>query len=83
MSAAVYEIRILLSGYLGCKNETDTSIRLAAHLSYALHNEAKNVLEGRDEFDMKAAVKKLKAAERIVGSQYSDEFGYLGIRYGL
>ena len=80
MAAGIYEIRTLLSSYLGSQNDADTVVRLAAHLSYALHNEALNILEGDGTFDIKAALEKIKAAEKVVDSQYADNFGILGVR---
>ena len=50
LAQAIYEIRLLLSGYLGSQNKGDTSVREAAHLAYALHNEALAVIEGKDFF---------------------------------
>jgi hypothetical protein len=40
----------LLSGYLGTQSSGDISVRQAAHLAYALHNEALAILE-RGIFD--------------------------------
>ena len=79
MAAAVYEIRILLSGYLGSNNEADTAVRLAAHLAYALHNEALTILEDNGDFDLGAALAKIKTAEKIVGLHYSNTFDTLGM----
>ncbi len=80
LAAAVYEMRLLLSSYLGSENEGDTCVRLAAHLSYALHNDALQVLEGDGSFDVEAAVKRLQAGAKVVGSQYADNHGRLGVR---
>lgn len=46
VALALYQIRILLSDYLGSQNEGDIVVRQAAHLAYALHNEALAVVEG-------------------------------------
>ncbi len=51
MAAAVYEIRCLLSGHLGSTCDSDPDVRLAAHLSYALHNQSLEVIEGDGTFD--------------------------------
>ena len=47
LAADLYEIRTLLSPHLGSESKADAKVRLAAHLSYVLHNEAKSILEGR------------------------------------
>ena len=38
LAQAVYEIRLLLAGYLGSQSTADNAVRQAAHLAYALHN---------------------------------------------
>ena len=44
VALALYQIRILLSGYLGTSSKGDISVRQAAHLAYASHNEALAIL---------------------------------------
>ena len=39
IALALFEIRMLLASKLGSVNEADMSTHIAAHLSYALHNE--------------------------------------------
>jgi hypothetical protein len=46
VALALYQVRVLLSGYLGSQATGDISVRQAAHLAYALHNEALAILEG-------------------------------------
>jgi hypothetical protein len=65
IASALYEIRILLSGYLGSDSEGDASVREAAHLAYALHNDAASVMEGGD-FDLQAALERIKAIKCIM-----------------
>ncbi len=65
LAAALYEVRLLLGAYLGSNNEADESIREAAHLSYALHNEAEAVSRGGD-FDLDAAIRRVEAIEKIL-----------------
>ncbi len=78
MSAAIFEIRELLSHILGSGTSThDDAVRLAAHLSYALHNEALAVLEGKPMFDIESAREKVSIAQNIVSSNFSDEFNIL------
>ena len=48
LAHAVYEMRLLLSGYLGSMNDGPLAARVSAHLSYALHNIALDVIEERE-----------------------------------
>lgn len=73
LAQAIYEIRLLLGPYLGSNNDADMAVRLAAHLSYALHNEALAHLEGQ-EFDVEEALTKIKAIDEIVKGDYSEYF---------
>ncbi len=82
LAAAIYEIRELLPNYLGSENDADDSVRLAAHLAYALHNDALAILEGGGAFDVRAAKARIKQAEIVVGGEYADGFGVFGIRDG-
>ncbi len=79
MAAAIYEIRLLLAEYLGSHSEADTAVRLAAHLAYALHNEALHILEGDKDFNLDDTLANIKTAEKIVGSKYADPFSALRI----
>jgi hypothetical protein len=65
---ALYEIRVLLSSYLGSENNAATDVRVAAHLAYALHNEALALAAGTG-FDVNAALRNVAAIDRIVGSE--------------
>jgi hypothetical protein len=73
LAQAVYEIRLLLGGYLDAGGEVDPAVRQAAHLAYALHNEALAVLSG-DTFDIPAAMSRLDAVDKMLGSQFRDVF---------
>jgi hypothetical protein len=64
---ALYEIRLLLNRYIGSVNDASTEVRFAAHLSYALHNEALALAAGID-FDVNAALKKVAAIDDILGT---------------
>ncbi len=77
MAAALFEIRVLLSNYLGSENDGDTSVRLAAHLAYALHNEAEDIIKENGYFDLKTALEKIKTVEKLVGSNFGNGFGIL------
>ena len=73
LAHALYEIRVLLAGYLGSTNEGDPVVRRAAHLAYALHNEALAVMEGRS-FSIEGAIAKLAAVDSIFGERYAERF---------
>jgi hypothetical protein len=62
---ALHEIRVLLSPYIGSENDAQLDVRMAAHLAYALHNEALALVEGRG-FDVNAALKKVAAIDSIL-----------------
>ena len=71
LASALYEIRLLLGSYLGSGIEVDQEIREAAHLSYALHNEADAIARGGD-FDFGSAIRRVEAIETILpGSSVS------------
>jgi hypothetical protein len=65
LAYAIQEIRVLLSPYLGSENNAPLDVRTAAHLAYALHNEAIAIYEGR-AFDTELALKKVEAIDRIL-----------------
>jgi hypothetical protein len=73
LAQAIYEIRLLLSGYLGSQNKGDAAVREAAHLAYALHNEALAVIEGKD-FDSDQAVSKIGAVDKMFNENFSPRF---------
>lgn len=64
---ALYEIRLLLSSYLGSENDAPPGVRFAAHLAYALRNEASALAAGTG-FDVTAALRKVAAIDGTVGS---------------
>jgi hypothetical protein len=76
LARALYEVRVLLSGYLGSQTAADINVRQAAHLAYALHNEALAVVEDRP-FDPIAAVRQLTAVDAMLGSEFTAIFGAL------
>lgn len=78
MAAAVYEIRLLLANYLGSECDADPEVRLAAHLSYALHNAALAIMNGSTEIDVNEIKSRIVTARKIVGVKYSDNGGHLG-----
>lgn len=64
---ALYETRLLLASYLGDETEAPADVRFAAHLAYALHNEASALAAGND-FDVSSALQKVGAIDRILGT---------------
>ncbi len=77
LAAAIYELRLLLSDHIGSQSESDPNLRLAAHLAYALHNEALAVMESDGKFDIDATRERIRVAESIVGSKFADNGGHL------
>ncbi len=73
LAHALFEIRVLLAGYLGSTNDSDPAVRRAAHLAYALHNEALAVTEGRS-FSIDDALPKLAAVDAMFGERYAERF---------
>jgi hypothetical protein len=66
LAAALHHIRILLADCLGSVNDAPLKTRIAAHLAYALHNEAETVLEGRP-INLKAALARIAAMDSVLG----------------
>ncbi len=73
LAQAVFEIRVLLADYLASGNTGYLPVRQAAHLAYALHNEALAVLEGRD-FNVAEAISGLGFADRVLGAGFAERF---------
>lgn len=76
-AATIFEIRTLLSRYIGANNEQDVDVRLAAHLAYALHNEALAVLEENEQLDLNVARSKIRQAQELIGATYHDSFNII------
>ena len=70
LAFAVYELRLLLAGHLGNDAATDPSVRAAAHLAYALHNQALAVLEGK-RFNASEAEAAIAAVDRLCGENFA------------
>ena len=69
LAFAVYELRLLLAGHLGSDVNGEPSVRAAAHLAYALHNQALAVLEGRS-FDPAEAVEAIARVDKVLGENF-------------
>jgi len=76
LAQAIYEIRLLLSGYLGSEAEGDMAVREAAHLAYALHNEALAVLDGKS-FSEKQAISKIGVVDAMFNESFLPRFSGL------
>ncbi|WP_172202687.1 hypothetical protein [Niveibacterium sp. COAC-50] len=72
LALAIQEIRVLLAGHLGSKPSAEISVRAAAHLAYALHNEAQAVIDG-GSYSVEQALHKIAAAELMLNTSYSDQ----------
>jgi hypothetical protein len=73
LAHALYEIRLLLPAYLGSQNTADIAARKAAHLAYALHNDALAIIEGKT-FDAQAALERVRAVDRMFGENFAERF---------
>lgn len=69
LAFAVYELRLLLAGHLGSNADGDPSVRTAAHLAHALHNQALAVLEGRS-FNSDEAVEAIARVDQMFGENF-------------
>lgn len=65
LAFALEEIRNLLAEHLGCDAASDLSVRIAAHIAYALHNEAAAVIEGYS-FSIEKAIDKIQAIDALL-----------------
>ena len=75
LAQAVYELRLLLSGNLGSPAPDSSAEKIAAHLSYALHNEALAVLENKEEkFVVEKSLKTLQHLDKLFGDQKNSPF---------
>ncbi|WP_349745318.1 hypothetical protein [Roseateles cavernae] len=70
LAFAVYELRLLLAGHLGSNATADPALRAAAHLAYALHNQALAILEGRT-FSTAEAAAAIASVDRLCGESFS------------
>ncbi|WP_239688159.1 hypothetical protein [Pseudomonas asplenii] len=73
LALALLEIRGLLADYLGSDVDAPMNVRVAAHLAYALHNEAEAAFNGVD-FQTEAARLKIAAIDQILGVADSAAF---------
>lgn len=69
LAFAVYEIRQLLAHHLGSDETPDPAVKAAAHLAYALHNQADAILQGRT-FDPQQAIESLSAVDLMLATNF-------------
>lgn len=67
LAFAITEIGQRLVGYLGSQSTADLSVRIAAHLAYALHNQAYAVLEGKP-FETQQALRAFGVVDSMLGT---------------
>ncbi|MDU8647318.1 MULTISPECIES: hypothetical protein [Pseudomonas syringae group] len=66
LALTLLEIKTLLADYLGRDVDAPMSVRVAAHMAYALHNEAEAVYSNAD-FEIADASLKIYAIDQILG----------------
>ena len=66
----LYESRLLLAGHLGSDAPGDVAVRNAAHLTYALHNQALAVLDGQS-FNMEEAQRAIAKVDEMFATDLS------------
>lgn len=66
LALALLEIRTLLADYLGSDVDAPMSVRIAAHMAYALHNEAEAAYSNAD-FQLDHAARKIAVIDEILG----------------
>ncbi|GFM82597.1 hypothetical protein PSCICN_32890 [Pseudomonas cichorii] len=66
LALALLEIRGGLADYLGSDVDAPISVRVAAHIAYALHNEAEAAYNNAD-FQIEHASLKITAIDQILG----------------
>ncbi|WP_057634235.1 hypothetical protein [Stenotrophomonas humi] len=69
LAFAIYEIRLLLAHHLGSGESQDPATQAAAHLAYALHNQAATVLQG-GQFNPEQATLALGALDQMLATSF-------------
>ena len=73
LAFAIYEIRLLLAHHLGSEDTPDPAVKAAAHLAYALHNQADAILQG-GTFEPEQATEALSSVDRILATNFQARF---------
>jgi hypothetical protein len=79
LAFAVFELRLLLAGHLGTNAVGEPSVRAAAHLAYALHNQALAVLEGR-QFNPTEAIEAIARVDQMFGENFVQQLSEISNR---
>ena len=79
LAFAVFELRLLLAGHLGSNAVGEPSVRAAAHLAYALHNQALAVLEGR-QFNPTEAIEAIARVDQMFGENFVQQLSEISNR---
>jgi hypothetical protein len=69
LAFAVFELRLLLAGHLAPDSGGEPAVRAAAHLAYALHNQALAVLDG-NSFDPIQAIEAIAKVDKTFGENF-------------
>lgn len=80
LAFAVYEMRSLLADHLGSQCQSPMSLRIAAHLAYALHDDAQALLEGRSS-NVEHAERRIKAIDGLLGTNLANRMAASVDRY--
>lgn len=79
LAFAVFELRLLLAGHLGSNAVGEPSVRAAAHLAYALHNQALAVLEGQ-QFNPAEAIEAIAKVDQMFGENFVKQLSKISNR---
>lgn len=79
LAFAVFELRLLLAGHLGPESSSEPAIKAAAHLAYALHNQALAVLEG-NSFNPTEAVEAIARVDQMFGENFVQQLKEVATR---
>ncbi|WAC63715.1 hypothetical protein OVA13_02680 [Pseudoxanthomonas sp. SL93] len=82
LAFALYEMRLLLAGYLGSDNPGDHPVRVAAHLAYALHNQAHAAWQYGESFDAASAISSIASVDKLLGSNLMQQFAQAALPRG-
>ena len=75
LAQAVFEIRVLLSHHLGDIHKPASSEKSAAHLAYALHNDALAIIEDRPlDFKVPETMETIKHINNLLGGNFAQNF---------
>jgi len=79
LAFALFELRLLLAGHLGPESNSEPAIKAAAHLAYALHNQAIAVLEGKS-FNPTEAIEAIARVDQMFGENFVQQLNEVASR---